>query len=425
MRILWLCSIMLPRIAESLKLNYSMKEGWLTGLSDMIVERSENNEINFGVCFPVSKNEELIQGEIDGISYYSFHENTSKPWKYEEEMEVEIKRILDAFQPDLIHIFGTEYPHGLAIIRASEDIKTLVSIQGLCYAYAKVYSEGIPIHIQKRFTLRDFIKWDNIDLQKRKFEKRGVFEIELLHKMTNVSGRTEFDYSEVKKINPKIKYHFMNETLRNVFYDNKWVYDKCQPYRIFMSQGNYPIKGLHYMLEALPKLKLIYPNVHLCVAGDVITNNKLLKEKLKLSSYGKYLNQLIREHNLTENITFVGKLNEHEMCSEYLKSNVFVSTSNLENSPNSVGEAMILGMPVVSSNVGGVRNLLEDNIEGYLYNLGDKDALVDCICKVFDKKENIREIGCNARAHAIATHDRSVNYNRLIDIYKTIINCDY
>jgi glycosyltransferase involved in cell wall biosynthesis len=430
MRILWLCSIMIPRIANALQMSTSNKEGWLTGLSDMIIEQSEQNQISLGICFPVEIKTDLLRGETAGIQYYSFHEETQRPWKYsgnyEAQMEIEMKGILEDFKPDLIHIFGTEYPHSLAMVNVCKNRNhILVGLQGLCFACAPVYALGVPRNIQKQFLFRDLIRWDNIMLQQRKFEKRGLRELQLINKITHVTGRTSFDRREVLAVNEKLQYHFMNEILRPEFYQSRWSYEKCQKYRIFMSQGNYPLKGLHFMLQALPEIRKHYPETTLYIAGDEITRYHSLKEKIKISSYGLYLLKLIKKFKLQEVVFFVGRRNSEEMCKEYLQSNVFVSASTLENSPNSVGEAMLLGVPVVSSRVGGVKNLLQDQEEGFLYEVEDITALASQVCKVFEQGAIAREMGNKARAHAMVTHDRSVNYHRLMDIYHVIYRGDY
>lgn len=213
----------------------------------------------------------------------------------------------------------------------------------------------------------------------------------------------------------------MNEILRPEFYGSRWSYEKCEPFRIFMSQGNYPLKGLHFMLEAMPALLEKYPETKLYIAGDKITKYETLKDKIKISSYGKFLLRKIKEHKLESAVVFLGKLDSKEMCQEYLKANVYLSASTLENSPNSVGEAMLLGMPVVSSDVGGVRNMLEHLEEGYLYQADNKEALIAAIGKVFDMGKGSRELGNRARAHAMVTHDKLVNYHRLLDIYHNLL----
>ena len=112
------------------------------------------------------------------------------------------------------------------------------------------------------------------------------------------------------------------------------------------------------------------------------------------------------------------------------------------DSPNSVGEAMILGVPVISSRVGGVHNLLEDGKEGILYEPANIQALSNAIIRVFDayeyedasrmrpirvKEEEIEEIRMypiNAREHALKTHNPDTNYYRLLEIYEEICKCE-
>ena len=76
---------------------------------------------------------------------------------------------------------------------------------------------------------------------------------------------------------------------------------------------------------------------------------------------------LIKKYSLQNNIIFTGILNEKEMKQKFLESHIFVSSSAIENSPNSVGEAMVLGIPIISSYVGGVPDMIEHKKEGYLY----------------------------------------------------------
>ena len=111
------------------------------------------------------------------------------------------------------------------------------------------------------------------------------------------------------------------------------------------------------------------------------------------------------------------------MKERYLKSNVFLSPSVMENSPNSVGEAMLLGMPVISSDVGGVRNLLVDITEGFIYSAKDLKELVNAVCEVFSINGSDRQkaMGEAATEHARKTHDPKVNYLRLLEIYEKIV----
>ena len=423
MRILWLCNIMLPVIAESLGLPCSNKEGWLSGLAAAF-SKGDQEDVMLGVCFPVSG--QCCEGETDGLVWYGFPEDTAHPERYDALVETYLKKILDKFKPDIVHCFGTEYPHTLAMTRAfHRPERTLIGIQGLCFVYADYYMSDLPDSIQDRKTFRDMVKKDDLCRQQQKYRMRGEYEKEALRNTAHVTGRTGWDRRWTKEINPRAAYHFLNETLRDSFYGPIWKPEHCERYSIFVSQGNYPIKGLHYLMEALPEIRKKYSQVHVYVAGDEITRFSTWKEKIKISNYGKYIRELIKRLRLEDAVTFLGRLDERQMLERYLRSHVFVSPSAIENSPNSVGEAMLLGMPVVSSAVGGVRDMLVCGKEGFLYETNDTAALAGHICHIFDRanEKEVNAMGRAAREHAFRTHDGVTNRERLREIYHEIYLC--
>jgi len=423
MKVLWLCNFMLPVIAESLGLKAGNKEGWVAGLADAIQNRKEENALELGVCFPTASPMENFKGEVDGIRYYSFFEDSRNPHKYRAEYETSLRSIVEDFKPDLVHLFGTEYPHTLAMTKAfPHSNRLLVGMQGVCFEYALVYTKGLPEKIVKRSLFRDMVKRDNILSQQRKFIQRGVHEKEALIKIGNVCGRTDFDYKAVKEINKNNTYYFMNETLRTNFYGKEWNLKKCRPYSIFVSQGDYPIKGLHFLLRAMPAILTSFPKTQVYVAGDVITRYTTWKEKLKISSYGKYIHDLIIENKLQNHITFLGKLDAISMCNQFLESHLFLSPSVIENSPNSVGEAMLLGMPVVSSEVGGVSSMLTHEKEGLLYPCENTEQLAFSVIRIFENEQLAEKLALAARRRALITHDPETNYCRLMEVYYDIYN---
>ena len=108
------------------------------------------------------------------------------------------------------------------------------------------------------------------------------------------------------------------------------------------------------------------------------------------------------------------------MCQQYLKSHVFVSASSIENSPNSVCEAMILGVPTVSSMVGGVANLLEHGKEGFYYQADAPYMLAHYVKKVFENAEFAQVISGQARERAMLRHDTEKIIQELQGIYSEI-----
>lgn len=441
MKVLWICNIMLPMVAEYLKLPASNKEGWLTGLADTILRNRADNHIELAVAFPVQEAPDKIRLEVpvresQGIlTCYPFVEDTNHPESYSQELEVQLKAIVEDWEPDVVHCFGTEFPHTLAITKVCSGQKVLLGIQGLCKLYAERYLADLPERVVNRVTFRDFLKKDSIREQHEKFIQRGKQEVEAVCNAGHVTGRTWIDKKFTAETNPKVEYHFMNETLRSNFYEGSWQADMCEKHSIFLSQGNYPIKGLHYMLKAMPKILEQYPDAKVYVAGDSIANYKTLKEKIKISSYGKYILELLQEYSLQDKVVFLGKMNAEEMKAQFMKSGLFVCPSVIENSPNSLGEAMLLGVPCVTALVGGIASIFEDGVDGIAYpgygaecyakepdrESAQAKVLAEAVLRMWADEEKMTEYTRNASEHARRTHNGQENYKRLVEIYEEII----
>ncbi|MBQ2185076.1 MAG: glycosyltransferase family 4 protein [Lachnospiraceae bacterium] len=420
MRVLWLCNQCIPVVAKHLDMNIGNKEGWLSALSEKLIFDNDSN-ITLGVCFPWDKGHADFKGDYE-VTAYAFYEDRVNFHLYDDALEDRFADILDDFKPDVIHIFGTEYSHTLAMCKAcSNPSKILIGIQGLISVYARHYFDALPDKIIAKKTLRDALKKDGIKEQFDKYTIRGEHEIEAIKIAGNVTGRTDWDRENVKKINSNAVYYFMNETLRSNFYEGSWNYDSCEKHSIFVSQGDYPIKGLHVALKALTIIKEKYPDVKLYVAGNKINGEDSLKKKILIGEYGKYINELINKNNLKDNVVFTGSLDAKAMKERYLKSNVFLLPSIMENSPNSLGEAMLLKMPIVTSDCGGVRNLLNDD-EGYIFPSCDEEKLSEAVIKVFDAKDSeaLLKMCDKASTHAKNTHDAAKNLERLKEIYSEI-----
>lgn len=431
MRVLWLCNIMLPAIAESLGLPYSNREGWLTGIYERIC--AEDGAVELGICFPVTEplpdsGGGSITGKAGGFRLkengpvcYAFTENLAAPEVYDPSLEKRFGEILEAFRPDMVHIFGTEFPHTLAMARAfGRPERILAGIQGLCFACAEAYMADLPERVINRRTFRDRLKKDSIREQQEKFRIRGEREKEALKSVGNITGRTEFDRRETGKINGNAVYFFMNETMRAPFYSGSWERDKCVSHRIFLSQGDYPLKGFHYALQAMPAILRKYPDACICVAGNSIIDHKTWKDKIRISSYGKYLLELIREGHLEGHVEVTGRLNAEQMKEQLLKSSLFLCPSSLENSPNSMGEAMLLGVPVAAADTGGIPSLIEPETEGLLYEAGNVEKLAEAVLRVWEEPEQTEQRAQAARIRAFETHDGNKNYERLLEIYREI-----
>ena len=101
-------------------------------------------------------------------------------------------------------------------------------------------------------------------------------------------------------------------------------------------------------------------------------------------------------------------------------ANVFVMPSTIENSPNSLGEAMLLGTPCVAADVGGITNMMTHGTEGYIYQSTAPYMLAHYIKEVFAMGDKAEAMGKAAAKHARITHDPQKNLEDLLAIYETV-----
>ncbi len=425
MKVLWVLNLMPPAVGEKLGKECSVKEGWISGLLARMVKAKE--EIELGICYPVAAKEEENKQTVrigkKNILCYGFMEDGSRPELYEEEALVKrFREIYEDFGADLLHVFGTEYGHCLAAVKTfNRPKRILVGLQGIISECAGEYMADLPERIYRKNSFRDWLKQDGMVRQQEKFALRGEREKQALKFVANVTGRTDFDRRAVEKINPYARYFFMNETLREEFYEGRWKRTTCIPHRIFFSQADYPLKGFHYLLQALPLLLKSFEDVTVAVAGNSLVNKETVKDRLKMSAYGKYLDRLMKEAGLEDKITFLGRMSAAEMKEEYLKCHTFVCASSLENSPNSVGEAMCLGVPVAASNTGGVPSMLTHEKEGLLFSKGKPTALARAVKRIWEDEELCDKLSQGAFLRAEKTHDGKTNFDRLLEIYRQIV----
>lgn len=416
MRILWIVNSVFPAPAEALGLPVPVKGGWMYGLAEQLASQ---NHIHLAVAACCSI--KVVRKDIiEGITYYTIpFKNHSR---YPKELEPYWKKVCDEFRPDIIHIYGTEYPRALACINVVPQPEYLISIQGLTRVIARYQFSGIKIFdVLKNVTFRDVLRLDTLFHAKRRREYYGKYEYQYFSKVKHVDGRTKWDYAHVKAINNNINYHCCNRSLRNAFYAaNKWDIGLVKKHTIFLSQSERPIKGLHQLLEAVAMIKQYFPEVLIKVAGNDITKSKTLTDKLKISGYGSYIKRKINNLGLHNNIQFLGLLTEDEMIKQYKQAHVFVSPSSIENSPNSVGEAQIIGTPVIASYVGGTPDMVTHNETGLLYRFEEVEMLAHVIRKVFTNNDLAAHLSKNAIAAAEKRHDRATNLNRLLEIYRSI-----
>ena len=185
------------------------------------------------------------------------------------------------------------------------------------------------------------------------------------------------------------------------------------PFRVFMAQGNQEYKGLHIALEGLALLRRRHP-VTLVVAGPDPTREN--------SPYGRYIAKRIRELRLEGAVSFPGLVGELEMISHLRSSAAYLLPSIIDNSPNSLCEAMMLGLPCIASYVGGVPDLLTHGVEGYLYPADAPYMLAHYLEEVLTDEGLSADLGRQGQVRARRRHDPHACTQQLLGIYRDVLN---
>lgn len=139
-------------------------------------------------------------------------------------------------------------------------------------------------------------------------------------------------------------------------------------------------------IKVFSLLKNNYPNAKLTMVGPKKDNS--FDEVLKL----------IKNLKLEESINITGVLKKEEWHKLAEDSDIFINTTNIDNTPVSVLEAMALGLPVVSTNVGGLPYLIENNIDGILVKKDDAKLMYNAIKHLLTNKDVAIEIANKARS---------------------------
>ena len=387
--------------------------GWIEG----IIDGMSTFDIDITVCSVSPRISELIIFSDNDCQYAIIPDDTN--------MQDNFRALLGIVNPDLVHILGTEMRHSLEMMKVCNPTKTLVQIQGLAGVIAPKYKVGIPEFF---FKPRDLSSTNNygrsLYIEQRSLELAGEREREVLKMARHILGHTTWDQIHAHQLAPNAQYHKFPETLRKPFYSGHWKYENCYPYSIFLSQAGSPIKGAHMLLRVLPDMIKQYPDLHLYIAGFCPPYNKetsLRFETIEYYDYYRYLRSIIKANDLKDYVTFLGMINAERMKEAFLRSNVFVSCSIIENESNSLSEAKILGVPSVASYVGGVIDRVGHGIDGFLYPYEEPEILRYYISKIFDDQQLAQNLSNASASSAHELHDPIIAAKVLWNIYNSVL----
>lgn len=316
------------------------------------------------------------------------------------------------WKPDLIHIHGTECAYGLLTTRSMVKYPTVISLQGLLGPYSEWY------HYFGNRTLKEILRmhrWLEFPVLRGhwmgfwKYRKEAKRERFIIQGNRYFMGRTAWDRAYIKALNPSAHYFHAGELLREAFWQKRWELKKAHRYRIIFTNAGHPRKGTETLLDAVSLLRHDYPVIQVCIAGGIS----------RRSGYGRYICKRIEV--LDGVAVELGPLNAEEMAVELARSHVFVSPSFIDNSPNAVCEAQLLGMPVISSYTGGVPSLIEEGRTGLFFPTGDAPMLASRLRVIFEDDVLAVRLGELSREVACVRHNPDAVVQQVLSAYESVL----
>lgn len=387
--------------------------GWISALKDKAIEAGN---IELAVAFyGNSEDKHLIK---DNVSYYpiSFDRKISSRLKRsfskeQQELDhiIEFKSIIKSFKPDLVHVFGTEKPFGL--VAQHTDVPTIIHLQGLINPYLNAllppFYSKLDFFMDKGCNPFNIIKNINSYFG---WKEAAVREKKIFQGCKNFMGRTHWDKAICKILSPNSNYFYCSEVLRPEFglVKKNIERDSSKKIKIVSTISNPHYKGADIILKTA---KILKANMNIDFDWSVygVRNIDFTASKLGIDVK-------------SNNITLRGIVSAEELANSLSEATVYVHPSYIDNSPNSICEAQVIGVPVVANDVGGISSLITHNETGFLAPANDPYMLAHYIKALSKNSELSKKIYTNAQRVSKTRHNPDIIIEDLLNIYKKILD---
>lgn len=316
--------------------------------------------------------------------------------------------ITEKVNPDIIQIFGLETP--FIRIFNNTSIPVVIHIQGLLAPYSfKHYLRFTNKELFCAMNFLDFIKGNLPIFHKIRMNKHIKLERTVYKYCRYFLGRTDWDRQVSRAIAPKSKYFSCQELFREEFYKNQWKPNNNKTLKIYTTTSDLFYKNVDIIFEVIKILEEynIEFDFEWRVAG--INESDITVRIMQKRGFN------------SKKLSLLGRLSAKEIIKEMLKADLFIFPSAIENSPNALQEAMLIGMPIIATYAGGVSSLIENKVTGIMVPEGEPYSLAGAIIEVKNNYNKIYKIGANAREIASKRNNPKNVIDSLLFAYKEIL----
>lgn len=323
------------------------------------------------------------------------------------------KKMIEAiedFKPDVVHINNFQRQLSASIVDAIKEKKipivfTAHDLQAICPASAMLYQgeicqdcieKGYHACVNKKCIKNSRLKSLLAVLEKYYYDIHKIYQ-----KVDVIISPSEFVKNQLVK--GKLKYKKI-EVLHNfVLESHKSEINQDEGYAFFFGRLSIE-KGILNVIQAIKNIE----NGRLLIAGSG-------PEQAKIETY-------IQENHLNDRIQLLGYLKQDEIR-QYINKAKFVVVPSIwyENCPYSILETMEIGKPIIGSRIGGIPELIEDGVNGFLYSFNNIEELTAKIRKLFENSDLVTKQSENSRELFVKNYSAEIYYDKIMSLYNELI----
>lgn len=406
MKILWVMNSPIGIAARALTNASSQSGTWIDATLDALNDGNYNISI---AAYNTIRNKVIVNRNLTiyGMGEYC-KIGKNKELGY-------IAKVLDEIRPDLIQIWGTEYPFGICVIKYAKqrNIPVVFYIQGVMSAISQYPFGGLSIYdLVLHAGPIGMLKGVKLVCSKRGFSKQAQYEKQMIEESDGYICDNDWVRSYFCWYCEKGYHHIT--PVNSVFLNTKWKYRDTNEKVIMTIGGTNAGKGQHKLLEAICFIKRYFPNIKVVIPGEMHFG-------WKENPYVSYLKWYIAKNGLNDNVEFCGQLNSEQMVERLLRADVFVNPSYIENISTSLREAMYLGLPCVTSQVGSLHEIIHHGYNCLSYRYKEANVLAHEILQILNDKGLAIRLGDNAYYSIREKYPQDDVGNNLSEIYKEIV----
>ena len=382
---------------------------WIEALEKIF--RKYLPDVELGIAF--EHQDDVFRVNRNGVAYYPIHiERTSSPKHNYELLRPKYLDTVKDFKPDIVHCFGTERWH-YGLLAKEVGVPFVIHIMGFMNIYDPM--DEIVLHEH------DYIKYFNYNPLKYLIHKREYktklenqeLEREVMAANKYFMGRTEWDKNIVKHYSPNSTYYHCEEAIREEIYKSpvRWSFQQRKTIRLITIGNAGSLKGNEMMLRAAWLLKHQF---HFDFEWLYTSNEYTLS----------FFERVVGIKHEDVNIKLIGRLNAEEIANHLADADFYIHPAIIDNSPNTVCEAQLIGTPIISTNAGGIPSLIEDEKTGFMYPYCEPHALAFKIMNFAGQKKQLEQISENEKQVSLRRHHPENIAKQIIQIYSQIVK-DY